>query len=61
VADALHSIQVSFNRRFDHGLEFAFNDTIGLVDKQIAGAAAAQRRRLVAHSEAIREGKRSLE
>jgi hypothetical protein len=29
-----HSIQISLNRRFRNGLQFGFNDTIGLSDKQ---------------------------
>ncbi len=33
-----HSIQFSFNRRFQNGLSFGFNDTIGLSDRQNAGA-----------------------
>jgi hypothetical protein len=33
-----HSIQLSFNRRFQNGLSFSFNDTIGLYDHQNAGA-----------------------
>lgn len=32
-----HSIQVSFNRRFQNGVSFGFNDTIGLSDMQQAG------------------------
>jgi hypothetical protein len=31
-----HSIQISLNRRFRNGLQFGFNDTIGLSDKQRA-------------------------
>jgi hypothetical protein len=33
-----HSIQLSFNRRFKNGVSFGFHDTIGLSDKQNAGA-----------------------
>src|SRR6185295_18220936 len=33
-----HSIQMSFNRRFQNGISFGFNDTIGLSDMQQAGA-----------------------
>jgi hypothetical protein len=33
-----HSIQLSFNRRFQNGLSFGFNDTVSLSDKQQSGA-----------------------
>jgi hypothetical protein len=33
-----HSIQWSFNRRFQNGLSFGFNDTVSLSDRQQAGA-----------------------
>ncbi len=33
-----HSLQVSFTRRFANGISFAFNDTIGLSDRQNAAA-----------------------
>ena len=33
-----HSIQLSFNRRFQNGLSFGFNDTMSLYDKQQSGA-----------------------
>ena len=33
-----HSIQLSFQRRFQNGVSFGFNDTIGLYDQQQAGA-----------------------
>jgi hypothetical protein len=29
-----HSIQISFQRRFQHGIAFGFNDSIGLIDRQ---------------------------
>jgi hypothetical protein len=32
-----HSMQLSFQRRFQNGLAFGFNDTIGLSDRQQAG------------------------
>ena len=32
-----HSLQLSFQRRFQNGLSFGFNDTIGLSDTQQAG------------------------
>ena len=32
-----HSLQLSFQRRFQNGLSFGFNDTIGLSDRQQAG------------------------
>jgi hypothetical protein len=32
-----HSMQLSFQRRFQNGLSFGFNDTIGLSDRQQAG------------------------
>jgi hypothetical protein len=32
-----HSLQVSFQRRFQNGLSFGFNDAIGLSDRQQAG------------------------
>ena len=50
-----HSIQLSFNRRFNNGVSFGFNDTIGLYDHQsTGGASSAQRRRVVRHSRPIR-------
>ena len=46
-------IQLSFQRRFQNGFSFGFNDTIGLYDRQQAArAAAAQRRR---HAIAFRD------
>ena len=39
-----HSIQLSFQRRFQNGVSFGFNDTIGLSDRQQAGARLAARR-----------------
>ena len=55
-----HSIQLSFERRFQNGLSFGFNDTIGLSDKQQAGAApAARRRRLVLDPRRSGRGRRA--
>jgi Carboxypeptidase regulatory-like domain len=33
-----HSLQLAFQRRFQHGVSFGFNDTISLYDHQSAGA-----------------------
>jgi hypothetical protein len=33
-----HSLQLSFNRRFSHGLSYGFNDTIGLSSRGSTGA-----------------------
>jgi len=33
-----HSLQISFNRRFSHGLSYGFNDTIGLASRGSTGA-----------------------
>ena len=39
-----HSIQLSFQRRFQNGISFGFTDTIGLYDRQQAGRAPRPRR-----------------
>ena len=33
-----HSVQIAFNRRFQHGWSFGFNDVIGISDQQQSGA-----------------------